>query len=54
MESVVKLVVNKVKSELMYDIKETIDDYKMDEKEYNNLFKDIIFGESNEATYDNE
>ena len=54
MISVVKLVINKVKSELLYDIKDTIDEYKMSEEEYNNIYKDIIFGESNETTYDNE
>ena len=54
MESVVQMVLNKVKTELLYDIKDTIDSNKMSEEEYNNVFKDIIFGESNEANYDNE
>ena len=54
MKSVVILVLNKVKTELLYDIKDIINDYKLSEEEYNNIFRDIIFGESNETDYTNE
>ena len=50
----VTLVINKVKNNLLSDIRDIIDDYKMTEEEYNNLFKDIIFGEPNETDYDHE
>lgn len=46
MKSVVVLVVNKVKCEILNDIKSVIDDYKMSEQEYKNIFNDIIFGEN--------
>ena len=53
MRSVVVLVVNKVKCDILNDIKAVIDDYKMSEQEYKNIFNDIIFGESDNG-YENE
>ena len=53
MKSVVVLVVNKVKCDILNDIKSVIDDYKMSEQEYKNIFNDIIFGE-NDNGYENE
>ena len=49
MESAVTLVVNKVKLDLLNDIRDLISDYKMSEQEYKNVFNDIIFGDNNET-----
>jgi len=54
MRSTVQLVINRVKQDLLYDIREVIDSYKISDTEYNNLYKDLIFGDSNEANYENE
>ena len=49
-----QLVINRVKQDLLYDIREVIDSYKISDTEYDNLYKDLIFGDSNEANYENE
>ena len=49
MESAVTLVVNKVKLDLLNDIRDLISDYTMSEQEYKYVFNDIIFGDNNET-----
>ena len=54
MKSVVNLIVNKVKLELFNDIQDVIDDYKMSEQEYKNIFNDVIFGDNSNGDFEGE